>query len=52
MAGGDFMMTPITKYTDEVIKRISSVSYYRLSLYADKYLSLYGTAYQHLIGYR
>lgn len=52
MAGGDFMMTPITKYTDEVIKRISSVSYYKLSLYVDKYLSLYGTAYQHLIGYK
>ena len=52
MAGGDFMMTPITKYTDEVIKRISSVSYYKLSLYVDKYLSLYGTTYQHLIGYK
>ena len=52
MAGGDFMMTSITKYTDEVIKRISSISYYRLSLYVDKYLNLYGTAYQHLIGYK
>ena len=52
MAGGDFMMTPITRYTDKVIKRLSSVSYYKLSLYVDKYLNLYGTAYKHLIGYK
>lgn len=52
MAGGDFMMTPITRYTDEIIKRISSVDIIRLRLYVDKYLDLYGVAYQHLIGYK